>query len=306
MDAISQAIDSAVIAIPSINHRLDEPMRNHTSFKIGGCARAVFFPDSAEDLTTLCSILYRYDVDPLVIGNGTNLLINDTPLDRFIVKTTSLDKITLADSTEIVAGAGVPLAKLAMFAYEKGLTGLEFAHGIPGTLGGAITMNAGAYGGEMKDCVLTTEVYSIGIGLKEVKGDAHEFSYRQSRFCNSSEIILASTIGLRKSDKADIRGKMEDYASRRRESQPLDMPSAGSVFKRPNIDDVYAASLIERACLKGYTVGGAQVSVKHSGFIVNVGGATFSDVTAVIDHVRETVFAMFGVDLKTEIKIIRD
>ena len=305
MDAISQAINETISAMPLINYRLNESMKKHSSFKIGGNARALFLPNNTEELRAICSNFKRCDVAPLIIGNGTNLLFNDSPMNIVVIKTTLLDGITLTDGRQITAQSGVALSKLAVFACDNNLTGLEFAHGIPGTLGGAITMNAGAYDGEMKDCVRSTTVYSHNDSIIDIEGEQHDFSYRHSRFSYSNEIVLSSTIVLDENDPAIIRKKMEEYSTRRRNSQPLDLPSAGSVFKRPEAGKGYAAQLIEQAQLKGFTKGGAQVSTKHSGFIVNLGDAAFSDVIAVIDYVRETVFRKFEVELEPEIKIIR-
>ena len=337
---IDTAINAVIAAVPSIKYRSNEPMRDHSSFKIGGCARALFLPGSIEELISICSILKRCGIAPVLIGNGTNLLFDDAALNIVVIKTTLLDGISLSGTRQITAQSGALLSKLASFACNNGLTGLEFAHGIPGTLGGALTMNAGAYGGEMKDCVLSTTVYSrdssfndspetlllssevllfsdspseglfftdlsLEGSLYNVKGDAHGFSYRNSRFSDSNEVILSSTLTLSEGDPILIKKTMDEYSIRRRDSQPLDLPSAGSTFKRPRDGAGYAAALIEQSQLKGYTIGGAQVSTKHSGFIVNLGGATFSDVTAVIDHVRETVFRKFGVDLEPEVGIIR-
>ena len=277
-------------------------MKNHTSFKIGGPARVMFFPENPEDLTQLCDLLHKHGIQPLIMGNGTNLLANDRPLDIAVVKTTGLRSIERIVEDEISAGAGALLSKLAVFAYECGLTGLEFAHGIPGTLGGAVIMNAGAYGGEIKDVVRKTTIYNAKTGKCSITGAEHGFSYRHSRLSDTGETVLSSMIRLEKAEREEIKAKMDELSIRRRESQPLDLPSAGSTFKRPR--EGYAAALIEQAGLKGYTVGGAQVSEKHSGFIVNRGGASFSDVMAVIEHVRGTVLDRFGIELEPEVRII--
>ena len=303
MDAISSAIDAASKAQPAMECRLGEPLRNHTSFKIGGPVRAMFFPESAEELIALCETLHKSGVRPFIMGNGTNLLAGDNAMDMVVIKTTDMGSIELTGETEITALCGAPLSKLAVFACERGLSGLEFAHGIPGTLGGAVLMNAGAYGGEMGGVVYKTQAFNADRGVFTVTGKEHGFEYRCSRFSDSGDIILSSVIRLQKGDAADIRAKIDEYNARRRQSQPLNLPSAGSAFKRPR--GAYAAALIEEAGLKGFVVGGAAVSEKHSGFIVNLGGAAFDDVMAVIDHVRETVFSQTGIELETEIKIIR-
>jgi len=302
-EVIALAINAAESNLPLITRRLEEPMKNHTSFRIGGSVRAMYFPESAGDLAKLYGLLSEYRIEPLIVGNGTNLLVDDNPLEMIAVKTTGLGIIKRTGETEITAEAGVLLSKLATDAYEYGLSGLEFAHGIPGSLGGAVTMNAGAYGDEMKSVISSTTACDPISGKLSIAGEEHRFSYRHSRFSDSGEIVLNSRIKLRKADKESIKAKMDELSARRRESQPMDMPSAGSVFKRPK--DGYAAALIEQAGLKGYTFGGAQVSEKHAGFIVNRGGALFSDVTAIIEHIRETVLTRFGIELEPEIKIIK-
>jgi UDP-N-acetylmuramate dehydrogenase len=278
-------------------------MKNHTSFKIGGPARAMFFPGSEEELRQLCAILIRSGAVPFILGNGTNLLADDAPLNMLVVKTTGLCSVEQTGETEITAEAGVLLSSLAVFAREHALSGLEFAHGIPGTLGGAISINAGAYGGEMKDIIYSTKALAPEASLYTLTNAEHGFSYRHSRFSDTGGIALSSIIRLKKSDVGSIGAQMDELRTRRRKSQPLDIPSAGSTFKRPKKG--YAATLIEQAGLKGFTIGGAQVSTMHSGFIVNRGGASFSDVMAVIGRVRETVLRCFGVDLEPEIKIIK-
>ena len=201
------------------------------------------------------------------------------------------------------AGCGIPLARLAQTALACGLGGMEFAHGIPGSLGGAVSMNAGAYGGEMKDIVVTTQYLDESLEVREVHGAAHDFGYRHSRFSDTGAVILASTLRLTPGDPAAFRARMAELSEKRRASQPLELPSAGSTFKRPV--GGYAAALIEQAGLKGYTVGGAQVSEKHAGFVVNRGGATFDDVLRLIDHIRAEVLRTSGIELETEVKIIR-
>ena len=304
MDRVSMAIEAVRTRYPHLNFNLNESMKNHTSFKIGGPVRVMFFPKSAEELTELCGLLCRFEEKPLIVGNGTNLLVDDSkPLEMTVIKTTGIDSMIQTGETEITAGAGTPLSRLAEYACERGLTGLEYAHGIPGSLGGAVSMNAGAYGSEMKDVVISTDVFNYAVGIHTITGAKHGFGYRHSSFSGTDDIILASTVHLQKDDKEKITAKMEELYTRRKESQPLDLPSAGSTFKRPK--DGYAAELIGKAGLKGYSIGGAQVSKKHSGFIVNNDGATFADVIAIIDYVRETILKQFGVELETEIKIIR-
>ena len=195
------------------------------------------------------------------------------------------------------------LSRLAVYAQQAGLAGLEFAHGIPGSLGGAVSMNAGAYGGEMKDVVVSTRYLDHDLNLCKAEGAAHDFGYRHSVFSDTDCVVLGSTLALTPGDPAEIRARMLDLSERRRSRQPLDLPSAGSTFKRPA--GGYAAALIDAAGLKGYAVGGAQVSEKHAGFVVNRGGATFDDVLRLMDHIRSEVLRTSGVELEPEVKIIR-
>ncbi len=291
-------------ALPQTAVRLDEPMKEHTSFRIGGRVSAMFFPASGEELASLSRALHRLGVRPLVIGNGTNLLVEDGQLDIIVIKTHGgLTAIRQDGAQALTAECGVTLARLAVFAQERGLKGLEFAHGIPGTLGGAVMMNAGAYGGEMRDVVVKTLSISPDGTETVTEGEAHAFSYRHSCFQDAGETVVSSVVKLNTGDPAEIKRSMEELAKKRRSSQPLNLPSAGSTFKRP--EGGYAAALIEAAGLKGFAVGGAMVSEKHSGFVVNRGGATFSDVLAVMEHVRETVYKQSGIRLEPEVKIIR-
>ena len=241
---------------------------------------------------------------PLLIGNGTNLLITDGDVDRIVVQMGErMADVARTDATHLRAGAGIPLARLAQAALGYGLAGLEFAHGIPGSLGGAVSMNAGAYGGEMKDVVASTRYLDHDLNLCEAEGVAHDFGYRHSVFSDTDCVVLGSTLALTPGDPAEIRARMLDLSERRRSRQPLDLPSAGSTFKRPA--GGYAAALIDAAGLKGYAVGGAQVSEKHAGFVVNRGGATFDDVLRLMDHIRSEVLRTSGVELEPEVKIIR-
>jgi len=303
MDAISRAIESAKAGFQNMMPiLLDEPLKNYTSFKIGGPVRAMFFPKDLVSFTGLCKLLYEYEITPLILGCGTNLLAGDGTHDIVVVKSTGSKNIVQSGETEILAEAGAMMSKLAVFASRLGLSGLEFAHGIPGTAGGAVVMNAGAYGGEMKDIVYSTTAYNAKTGDYECSAGEHEFAYRHSRFLNTDDIVLSTKIRLKKGDKECIKKQMDELSARRHQSQPLDMPSAGSTFKRPLSG--YAAALIEEAGLKGYTIGGAQVSEKHAGFIVNRSDATFEDVMSLIEHVQVTVQMRFGIELEPEVKII--
>ena len=301
-DAVSNVINTALSKIPGILLKLDEPLRNYTSFKIGGPVRVMFFPENVQRMVELCGIISEFDKTPFVMGNGSNILASDTEHDIIVINTSKLDRIEQTGQSEITAEAGVLLSKLAAFACENGLAGLEFAHGIPGTLGGAVVMNAGAYDGDMSDVVCSSIVYSANVGVCTLTAPAHDFAYRHSRFLNSNYVVLSSVLRLTKGVNAAIKSKMDALSACRRESQPLEFPSGGSTFKRPS--EGYAAALIEQAGLKGYTVGEAQVSEKHAGFVINRGDAEFADVMAVIEHVREVVYKNFGVELELELKII--
>ncbi len=301
---LTAAITMIRSQLPEADVRLGEPMKDHTSFKIGGRAAAMFFPKSGEELAVLRRLTHRLGIMPLVVGNGTNLLVEDGELNLIVIKTHGgLTDIQQTGELEITAECGVTLARLAVYAQERGLSGLEFAHGIPGTLGGAVIMNAGAYGGEMGG-IITGTVSVLPDGTRRVTvGGEHEFSYRHSRFFGGGETVVQSVLRLSEGDPREIRDRMDRLARKRRDSQPLNLPSAGSAFKRPV--GGYAAALIDEAGLKGFTVGGAAVSEKHAGFVVNLGGATFSDVLAVFEHVRETVLKRTGIELEPEVKIIR-
>lgn len=288
--------------LPELRFRENEPMKDHTSFKVGGSVSVMYFPKSTQELSRLSALLQEHAMRYMIIGNGTNLLVDDQPLDLAVIKThDGLGELELTGETEITGGCGVLLSKLANFALEHGLTGAEFAHGIPGTLGGAVSMNAGAYGSEMKDIVTRTTYLRSGT-LLCAHGEEHGFGYRHSRFSDTKDIILESVLCLKQGNPQEIKTRMEELATKRRDKQPLNMPSAGSTFKRP--PNGFAGALIEEAGLKGFAIGGAMVSEKHSGFVVNRGGATYADVMAVVEHVRNEVFRQFGSELQLEIKTI--
>lgn len=280
-----------------------EPMRAHCSFRIGGPARALVRPASAEETAVVCRIVRGGGAQPLLIGNGTNLLVTDGEVHRIVVQMGEhMADVARTDATHLRAGAGIPLARLAQAALGYGLAGLEFAHGIPGTLGGGVVMNAGAYGGELKDVV--TEVTALyPDGVKVLTPAELDFSYRHSVFSAGEGIVLGAKVKLESGDPDAIKAKMDDLMARRKASQPLELPSAGSTFKRPT--GYYAGPLIEGCGLKGCRVGGAEVSSKHAGFLVNVGGATCADVLALIEKVQKTVYDAHGVMLEPEVKIIR-
>lgn len=289
--------------LPDLEVLQDEPMSRHTTFRIGGPAKRMAFPSSREQLVLLMSFAKDYGANPLVIGNGSNLLVPDEGLDRLVIDTSAnLNRVERGSGNTVLADAGATLARTADLACKSGLTGLEFAHGIPGTLGGGVVMNAGAYGGELKDVV--TEVTALyPDGVKVLTPAELDFSYRHSVFSAGEGIVLGAKVKLESGDPDAIKAKMDDLLARRKASQPLELPSAGSTFKRPT--GYYAGPLIEGCGLKGCRVGGAEVSSKHAGFVVNVGGATCADVLALIEKVQKTVYDAHGVMLEPEVKIIR-
>ena len=287
---------------PDVRVECDVLMQKHTSFRIGGPARRMAFPQTKEQLLATAEAAVACGIEPFVLGKGTNLLICDEGLDRLVIKTEGMTEIRQLDEVTLEAEAGISLARMAVFAQQLGLAGLEFAHGIPGSLGGAMYMNAGAYGGEMKDVV--TEITALfPDGVRTLTRDEAELSYRHSIFADTGAVVLSAVVRLSKDDPAAIRERMDDLMARRKKTQPLEYPSAGSTFKRPVGN--FAGTLIEQTGLKGLTVGGAQVSQKHAGFLINVGGATAADVMALVEQVQERVHEATGVRLEPEVRIIR-
>lgn len=297
--------DSLIEAyLPDLKMVRGEPMSRHTSFRIGGPAARMAFPANGEQVVLLQGLAESCGIQPLVIGNGTNLLVTDEGLDRLVIDTSELNTIRMEeDGVTISADAGVSLARLADFACKQGLTGLEFAHGIPGTLGGAVCMNAGAYGGEMKHVIETVVLLDPNEGIRVLSGKEMQFGYRRSLLNDLPDaIVLGASVKLTPGDPETIRESMRELMTKRKTSQPLEWPSAGSTFKRPV--GYFAGTLIDQCGLKGLCVGGAQVSEKHAGFVVNKGGATYADVTELIRQVQERVFKEKGVRLEPEVKII--
>ncbi len=302
---LEKAIAAVKAALPGMTLLEHEPMSEHCSFRIGGPARALAVPQDVMSLAKLCSVLKDNHVAPMMLGNGTNILFPDEGLERlFLVSTEKLQNMFLLPDGALYAEAGVPLAKLASFAQHSGLAGLEFASGIPGTVGGGTIMNAGAYGGELKDVIESVVcLYVPEQRLYELSNEQCAFAYRTSLFKRMGGCLILSVVfRLEKGDGEAIAARMRELNERRRDKQPLDLPSAGSAFKRP--EGYYAAALIDEAGLKGYTVGGAQVSEKHAGFVVNRGGATSHDVYELLMHVRNTVYREKGVELEPEIIIL--
>lgn len=282
----------------------DESLSKYTTFKIGGPARVLVEAKSDEDVLKLVSLFDEMKEDYLIIGNGSNLLISDAGIERpVIVLDKNFSNIKKIDEVTLYAEAGASLKSLANKALELGLGGLEAISGIPGTVGGAVYMNAGAYGSEIKD-VVTKIRYIKDDSIAELDASEANFAHRRSIFQDKGYIILGAYFKLDKKDKKDIEEEQRDYTQRRKDKQPLEYPSAGSVFKRP--EGYYASKLIEDAGLKGLFVGGAMVSKKHSGFIINTGSASFDDVVTLIEKVKAIVLEKFAVGLEEEIRIINE
>ena len=280
----------------------NEDMKKHTSFKIGGAADYMAFPENAEEIKGIIELCKEKRIPYVIIGNGSNLLVSDKGIEGVVIKIASGMADMKVEGDVIRAGAGVLLSTLSKKALEHSLTGLEFASGIPGTLGGAVVMNAGAYGGEMKDVLEKIGYIDAEGNICEMVNENASMGYRTSIFSDSELIVLYCTLRLKKGDKNEISDTMNELNAKRREKQPLNLPSAGSTFKRPQ--GYFAAKLIEDAGLKGFTLGGAAVSEKHSGFVVNVNDATAEDVKALMSHVKKTVYEKFGVALEPEVKFL--
>ena len=277
-------------------------MKNYTSFKVGGPAELFLSPEDAGQTAKLVRFCEKEEIPVFVLGKGSNLLVSDRGIKGAVIYTGKQCGISLVDENTVRAQSGASLAQLCTFALENSLSGLEFAYGIPGTVGGAVFMNAGAYGGEMKDVLLNSEYVSTDGTSGELDNEAMELSYRHSAYENSNLVITAASVRLAPADRNEIKSTMNDILARRKEKQPLEYPSAGSTFKRP--EGNFAGALIEQCGLKGISVGGAQVSEKHAGFIINRGGATAADILSLIKHVQARVKAQTGVSLETEIRLI--
>lgn len=279
---------------------INEPMSKHTSFKIGGNADIYVKARSIEDIKYIINYSKQEQIPLTVIGNGSNLLVKDNGI-RGITMQIDLQDVNV-ENTNVIVGAGVKLGALATITLKNELTGFEFAAGIPGSIGGAVKMNAGAYGGEFKDIVQEVTAITLNGEIKNFSNEELDFSYRHSRFSNANEIILFATLKLEKGNAEEIKNKMDELYIARKTKQPLEFPSAGSTFKRGS--DFYASKIIEEAGLKGYKVGGAQVSEKHSGFVINVGNATAKDVLDLTDYMKKVVFEKFGKELELEVEIV--
>ena len=290
--------------LPDLSVTAEEPLSKHTSFRIGGPARRMAFPKNAEQLVLLLSFAQECGARPFVLGNGTNVLFPDGGVDRLIVNTCDMAEIASAGTGRIKAYSGASLARVANFACRQGLTGLEFAHGIPGSVGGGVCMNAGAYGGELCQVVESVGVLFPDEGVRVVPCAEMDFGYRRSMLmAHPDAVVLYAVFALQTDDSAAIRRRMDDLMARRKASQPLEYPSAGSTFKRP--EGHFAGRLIEEAGCKGLTIGGAQVSEKHAGFVINTGGATCADVLALMEEVQRRVKAASGVTLEPEVRVVR-
>lgn len=274
-------------------------MSAHTTFKIGGAADILITVKSVDELQSAVNACKASGIPVMLLGNGSNLLVSDNGIEGAVITLDGDFKEITVDGTVITSGAGAKLSRLCGIALENSLTGLEFAYGIPGSVGGAMYMNAGAYGGEMKDVALSVTALTPDGEIREVPAEELQLGYRTSVFKTNGDIILFSKYKLAQGDQAAIKEKMDDVMDRRKTKQPLEFPSAGSVFKRP--EGAFAGTLIEQCGLKGKTVGGAQVSEKHAGFIINIGGATCDDVMGLVKLVQDTVKAQTGYFLEREI-----
>lgn len=283
----------------NIEYKTSEPMKDHTSFKIGGAAEVFISVKTTSELKRVLSLCREYNVQYLLIGNGSNLLVSDDGIKGAVIKLEGDFKKIEVDGEYITAGAGASLTKLCLDALKNDLTGLEFGYGIPGSVGGAAYMNAGAYGGEMKDVIVSCTHLDPDLNVGTFTLDDLDLSYRHSAYMKGEYVILSVKLKLRKGDSTAIKAHMDLFMQKRMDKQPLDLPSAGSVFKRP--EGAFAAALIEECGLKGKSVGGAQVSEKHTGFIVNKGNATCKDVLDLVEIVKADVKEKTGFDLEREI-----
>ncbi len=288
--------------MPHLALKKNEPLSRHTSFSIGGPASLLAQPKSVGELQTLYSLCVSEGEEPVFLGSGTNVLAPDEGLERLVIQTRGANEIKHLGDGLFRADCGATLARLAQTAAKEGYTGLEFAHGIPGAVGGGVLMNAGAYGGELKDVCVSVRWMKKDGEVVDVPAEEAEFAYRESRFSKEGGLILSADFQLSSGSTGQIQARMNELALKRRTSQPLDMASAGSTFKRPV--GGFAAALIDQAGLKGFTVGGAQVSEKHAGFVVNIGGATCADVLELIEQIQKKVFETSGIRIEPEVKLL--
>lgn len=285
-----------------ISYIENEPMALHTTFKIGGPARLAVFPKNENEISDVIKKCKEENVRYMVVGNGSNLLVADEGIDAVVILLgKEFGEVKLIDDTTIFAEAGAPLMKVCRFALENGLSGLEFAYGIPGSCGGGAFMNAGAYGGELGDVMFRCDHIDKDGNKGSLEGNDLKLAYRHSAYYENGCVITGAYFKMQKADKEEIKAKMDDYMSRRRDKQPLEYPSAGSTFKRP--EGNFAGALIEQCGLKGTRVGGAEISTKHAGFVINKGGATCKDVLDLCKKVADTVKAEKGIDLEMEVRV---
>lgn len=294
--------DKIINLLPDIELRLDESMAKHTSFRIGGNAEVMAFPKNALELSKLLKVSAFLDCKPVILGAGTNVLAPDSGMSGLIICLKDcLDGMKRLDGNRIQVMSGVTMTRAAVFAANHGLSGMEFAHGIPGTVGGGVYMNAGAYGGEICQICESVDVMDMDGNIKTLSCEEMRFSYRHSILEETSDIVVSAVFKLEPKSETEIKDKMKELMGKRSASQPLDLPSAGSAFKRPV--GGYAAALIDQAGLKGYQVGGAAISTKHAGFAVNLGDATAEDVKNLLQQVSDMVFEKSGIRLEPEVRI---
>lgn len=299
MDRLVEILD-----LNKIEYRLNAPMSEHTTFKIGGNASIIAYVTSPEDIQCIVKACNDLGIRYIPVGNGSNLLVADEGIDACVIQIGNrFSQVKLIDGDTIYADAGASLMKICRFALENELSGLEFAYGIPGSCGGAAFMNAGAYGGEMKDVLLTCEHIDKNGNVGSLSGDELKLSYRHSAYYDNGCIITGLYLKLKKGKASDIKAKMDDLIGRRKDKQPLEYPSAGSTFKRP--EGYFAGALIQECGLKGASVGGAAVSEKHAGFVINKGGATCKDVLDLCRLVSDKVLKEKGVKLEMEIRVTK-
>lgn len=290
------------LSLPNIKLLFQEPMSAHTSFRIGGPVEAMAFPQNTEELAEILKVSALLDIKPAILGAGTNILAPDAGIKGLVIcLKDSLNDMEKIDDTHIWVSAGVSMTRAAVFAANHGLSGLEFAHGIPGSVGGGVYMNAGAYGGEIKDVCVSVDVMTMDGILHTYSAREMDFSYRHSRLEDVGGIVVSAVFELTPKSTEEIKAYMQELAAKRKAFQPLDKPSAGSAFKRPV--GGYAAALIDNAGLKGFRIGGAAVSNKHAGFVVNLDNATAEDVKSLLQQVSDKVFEKSGIRLEAEVRI---
>lgn len=296
---IKQLIDFC--SCKKITYIENAPISEYLTFRVGGPCNAMLFPDTVKKTVSVLKFLKDNGIRHYIIGKGSNLIAPDSGYNGIIINTCNLDGIS-HDGENLTCLAGTSLMKVCRFALDNSLSGLECEYGIPGTVGGAVYMNAGAYGGEIKDIIFSASHIDDTGEIITLPADKLDLSYRHSFYSDKEYLIVSAVFKLEKGDKTAIKEKMDTLLNKRKDKQPLEFPSAGSTFKRPT--GYFAGALIEENGLKGYSVGGAQVSEKHAGFVINKGGATCDDILKVIEHCRETVFKTTGITLETEVKMI--